>query len=162
MFVPLDLNTAMKKPDNIGFDGYVLKQNSIYGGKSLCLIDYPIQKLSGRLGFKMVQLKKGAIVIICVIPKKVYDSMTGEVWDMNKLEPGCYAVGNCQYNYGWEKCEIIEYAQSSILELSCKNNELKIFQKQKSCRAKVSADIDLYVVLALTGESQVRITHIKW
>ena len=70
--MPLDLNIALKKPANILFDGYILKQSSIYGGKSLCMIDYPVQKLIGKLAFKMVQLKKGATVIFSVMPKKVY------------------------------------------------------------------------------------------
>ncbi len=96
----MDLNTALKKPDNIVFDGSVLKQTMIYGGKTLCFIDFPIQKLTGRIGFKMVQLKKGAAIVISVLPKKVYEAMS-EVWAANKLELGCYALGNENYNYGW-------------------------------------------------------------
>ena len=101
--MPLDFNTALKKPGNIVYDGSILKQTMVYGGKTLCLIDFPIQNLTGRIGFKMVQLKKGATIIINVLPKKVYEAMN-ELWVVNKMEAGCYAIGNENYNYGWEKC----------------------------------------------------------
>lgn len=57
----------------MSFDGSVLVQNQILAGsKSLCLIDFPIVNLSGKLLFKVLQQKKGGAVILGVVPKNVY------------------------------------------------------------------------------------------
>lgn len=62
------MKIALKIPKNIYFDGAVLTQNQILGGsKSVCLINYPIANLSGKLMFKLLQLKKGGSFIVGVI-----------------------------------------------------------------------------------------------
>lgn len=68
------MNTSLKRPGNIIFDGAVLTQNqTLVGSKSVCFIDFPIVNLSGKLMFKLLQFKKGSIFTVGVIPKKVYE-----------------------------------------------------------------------------------------
>lgn len=71
----LDLNTALKKPNNISFYGSMLTQNNNLNGKNLSLIDYPVASLSGKLSFKITKHKKGSQIIIGVMSKPVYESM---------------------------------------------------------------------------------------
>jgi len=47
------------------------------------------------------------------------------------------------------------------LELCQKGEELKITQKNKSNTAKLPTDIDLFVVIALIGECQLKVNHVK-
>lgn len=72
----LDLKTALKIPSNMYFDGTVLTQNQVLGGsKSMCLIDFPIVNLSGKLVFKILQIAKGGYFVVGVASKKVYEAM---------------------------------------------------------------------------------------
>lgn len=82
----LDLSMAIKRPSNIMFnDNFLTQTNILANAKTLCIIDFPVLSISGKIVFKIAQLKKTSQLVIGVMPKKVYESMN-EVWSLNKLD----------------------------------------------------------------------------
>ncbi len=61
----------------MNFIGGVLSQTVNNNTKSLCLIEYPVANLSGRISIKVLQFKKGSQIIVGAMTKQVYDSMGG-------------------------------------------------------------------------------------
>ncbi len=82
--------------------GGILAQYQNNANKSLSLIEYPVLSLSGKIQFKILQMKKNAQIIFGAIPKKVYESMN-EKWDAAKLNQDSFALGNDGFRFGWHK-----------------------------------------------------------
>ncbi len=69
VFGHLKIDETLKKPININFIGGVLSQTVNNNTKSLCLIEYPVANLSGRISIKVLQFKKGSHIIIGAMTK---------------------------------------------------------------------------------------------
>ena len=70
------METALKRPPNITFKEELLTQTNLnHGVKSVCLLDYPVAYLSGKMVVKILKIKKGSQLYIGAIPKSVYESM---------------------------------------------------------------------------------------
>jgi hypothetical protein len=114
--------------------------------------------LSGKINFKILKLKKGSTIAFGAIPKPIYESMNMQ-FQKNKLDKNCFVIGHDGYTHGWTKQEITQFNQGSVLEISCRAGDFKVTQKNKSCSAKLPTDVELFVFMVLSGEAQVKMTH---
>lgn len=114
--------------------------------------------LSGKINFKVLKLKKGSIIAFGAMSKPIYESMNMQ-FQKNKLDKNCFVIGHDGYTHGWTKQEITQFNQGSVLEISCRAGDFKVTQKNKSCSAKLPTDVELFVFMVLSGEAQVKMTH---